>query len=101
MMVSLTNRGRKAADLLGDKPDRTSSILDCLNDDEPRTQYGYLQRIIEASSDGIPITTAENAGKREPPIATSQAQAHGGRSRIGREQIARRRSSTASPQPAA
>ena len=27
-------------------------MLDCLNDDELHTLYGYLQRIIDASSDG-------------------------------------------------
>ena len=26
-------------------------MLDCLNDDELHTLYGYLQRIIDASSD--------------------------------------------------
>ena len=37
MMVSLTNQGRKAADLLGKAPDQTSSMLDCLNETELQT----------------------------------------------------------------
>ena len=36
-------------------------MLDCLNDDELHTLYGYLQRIIDASSDGVPASTAEDA----------------------------------------
>lgn len=39
-------------------------MLDCLNDDELHTLYGYLQRIIDASSDGVPASTAEDAKKR-------------------------------------
>ena len=35
-------------------------MLDCLNDDELHTLYGYLQRIIDASSDGVPASTAED-----------------------------------------
>ena len=46
-------------------------MLDCLNDDELHTLYGYLQRIIAASSDDVPATPAEAAKKRaqhiEPP----------------------------------
>ena len=40
MMVSLTNQGRKAADLLGKAPDQTSSMLDCLNETELQTLHG-------------------------------------------------------------
>lgn len=65
MVVSLTNQGRKAADLLGNAPDQTSSMLDCLNDAELHTLHGYLQRIIDASSDDIPASTAEEVKKRE------------------------------------
>ena len=39
-------------------------MLDCLNDDELHTLSGYLQRIIDASSDGVPASTAEDAKKR-------------------------------------
>ena len=38
-------------------------MLDCLNDDELHTLYGYLQRIIDAS-DGVPASPAEDAKKR-------------------------------------
>lgn len=65
MVVSLTDRGRKVADLLGNAPDQTSSMLDCLNETELQTLHGYLQRIINASSDGLPASTAEDAKKRE------------------------------------
>lgn len=65
MMVSLTNQGRKAADLLGNAPDQTSSMLDCLNETELQTLHSYLQRIIDASSDDLPASTAEDVKKRE------------------------------------
>lgn len=65
MVVSLTDRGRKVADLLGNAPDQTSSMLDCLNETELQTLHGYLQRIINASSDGLPASTAEDVKKRE------------------------------------
>ncbi|MCH4845743.1 MarR family winged helix-turn-helix transcriptional regulator [Bifidobacterium longum] len=72
MMVSLTNQGRKAADLLGKAPDQTSSMLDCLNETELQTLHGYLQRIIDtssddlpASSDDLPASTAEDVKKCE------------------------------------
>lgn len=65
MMVSLTNQGRKAADLLGKAPDQTSSMLDCLNETELQTLHGYLQRIIDTSSDDLPASTAEDVKKCE------------------------------------
>lgn len=65
MMASLTDRGRKVADLLGKAPDQTSSMLDCLNETELQTLHGYLQRIINASSDDLPASTAEEVKKRE------------------------------------
>ena len=65
MMVSLTNQGRKAADLLGKAPDQTSSMLDCLNETEIQTLHGYLQRIIDTSSDDLPASTAEDVKKCE------------------------------------
>ena len=40
-------------------------MLDCLNDDELHTLYGYLQRIIDTSSDDLPASTAEDAKKCE------------------------------------
>ena len=65
MMVNLTNQGRKAADLLGKAPDQTSSMLDCLNETELQTLHGYLQRIIDTSSDDLPTSTAEDVKKHE------------------------------------
>ena len=65
MMVSLTNQGREAADLLGKAPDQTSSMLDCLNETELQTLHGYLQRIIDTSSDDLPASTAEDVKKCE------------------------------------
>ena len=66
MMVSLTNQGRKAADLLGKAPDQTSSMLDCLNGKPSyKTLHGYLQRIIDTSSDDLPASTAEDVKKCE------------------------------------
>ena len=40
-------------------------MLDCLNDDELHTLYGYLQRIIDTSSDDLPASTAEDVKKCE------------------------------------
>ncbi len=62
--VSLTNQGRKAADLLGKAPDQTSSMLDCLNETELQTLHGYLQRIIDTSSD-------DPTGPRPPRMSKS------------------------------
>ena len=40
-------------------------MLDCLNDDELHTLYGYLQRIIDASSEAG--TPSEEAYRLRPP----------------------------------
>ena len=61
----ITVQGRKAADLLGKAPDQTSSMLDCLNETELQTLHGYLQRIIDTSSDDLPASTAEDVKKCE------------------------------------
>lgn len=64
MMVSLTNQGRKAADLLGKAPDQTSSMLDCLNETELQP-YTATCALIDTSSDDLPASTAEDVKKCE------------------------------------
>ena len=44
-------------------------MLDCLNDDELHTLYGYLQRIIDASSDGVPASTRSERYLSSTPSA--------------------------------
>ncbi|KHD96137.1 MarR family transcriptional regulator [Bifidobacterium longum subsp. longum] len=40
-------------------------MLDCLNETELQTLHGYLQRIIDTSSDDLPTSTAEDVKKHE------------------------------------
>lgn len=55
-------QGRRSA---GQSADQTSSMLDCLNETELQTLHGYLQRIIDTSSDDLPASTAEDVKKCE------------------------------------
>lgn len=59
MLVTLTAQGAKAAERIEDNPDRSTAMLECLNDEELDTLNGYLARIVESYESTLPAETRE------------------------------------------